>query len=315
MAVLLVVPLVLVGLVLALLRRTVLTVGVNEHAGAVAIAVHTRGWRVVGLGLGVVVAGALLVLGQRVDALGRLTSLAPTVLGAGVLLGTIVGELTARAPAGIRRSASMERRTLREVVSTAQVVVLGVSAAVLAGLLSIGAAWGSADDQGRAGRVLARSCEVTLPEGGVATMTSARGPWPGSFYAVPLAVALAVIGILLLVALRAVVARPRPDLGSHGLDTTLRRWSVRTVLSAATVTVLGTAGPVAIFMGSALRDGGCPASSAETALMWVALVVGPVATGVALGMLAGLVLTPTVRVDDLPRPLPGDAAPVGAPVR
>ena len=38
-------------------------------------------------------------------------------------------------------------------------------------------------------------------------------------------------------------------------------------------------------------------------------------TGAAFGLLAGLVLTPTIRVDDLPRPLPGDAAPVGAPVR
>jgi len=27
------------------------------------------------------------------------------------------------------------------------------------------------------------------------------------------------------------------------------------------------------------------------------------------------VLTPTIRVDDLPRPMPGGTAPVGAPVR
>ena len=50
-------------------------------------------------------------------------------------------------------------------------------------------------------------------------------------------------------------------------------------------------------------------------MAWGAAVVAPIATGAAFGMLAGLVLTPTIRVDDLPRPLPGDPAPVGAPVR
>jgi hypothetical protein len=43
--------------------------------------------------------------------------------------------------------------------------------------------------------------------------------------------------------------------------------------------------------------------------------VGPLAIGAATGLLVGLVVTPSIRVDDLPRPLPGDAAPVGAPVR
>jgi hypothetical protein len=99
---------------------------------------------------------------------------------------------------------------------------------------------------------------------------SSRGPWPGSFYALPLAVALGVLAVLVAIALRAIVARPRPDLDSRGLDTLLRRWSAGNVLTAATVTVLGILGPV---------------------------------------------LTPTIRVDDLPRPLPGDVAPVGAPVR
>ena len=70
-------------------------------------AAPTRGWRVVGLVVGVVLGVLLLVAGERVDGLGRLTALAPTALGAGILLGTIAGELTARAPVGIRRSATM----------------------------------------------------------------------------------------------------------------------------------------------------------------------------------------------------------------
>jgi len=304
-----------VGLVVALLRRVVVTVGVNEHSGVVQIARHTRGWRVGGLVLGGMAAVLLLVLGQRVDALGRATALAPTALGAGVLVGTIAGELSARPAVGVRRSAAVERRTLWPILPRARAMVLGISTALLVGALALGAAWGSADGLGRAGRVLARQCVV--PDAGQeqVLMGSTRGPWPGSFYAVPLAVALLVLAALVVLALRAIVNRPRPALDSRGLDTTLRTWSVGTVLTAATVTVLGTLGPVAGFMGAALSGLDCGTSVLDGVVGVIALVVGPVATGAAFGLLAGLVLVPTIRVDDLPRPLPGDTAPVGAPVR
>jgi hypothetical protein len=123
------------------------------------------------------------------------------------------------------------------------------------------------------------------------------------------------VALLVALALRAIVDRPRPDLDSRGLDTLLRRWSVGNVLTAATVTVLGSLGPVAVLMASALAGSACPSTTVQTVVTWTAAVVGPLAIGAALGMLAGLVLTPTIRVDDLPRPMPGGTAPVGAPVR
>jgi hypothetical protein len=313
--VLLALPVAVLGLVLALWRRVVVTVGVDEHSGVVEIARHTRRWRVVGLLLGGVVAALALVIGQRVDALGRVTALAPTVLGAGVVLGTIAGELTARPAVGIRRSAAVETRTLGAILPRGRAWVLAVSTALLVGALAVGAAWGSADDLGRAGRVLARACLTDEPDLGRVLVTSTRGPWPGSFYAIPLAVALAVLGVLVALALHAIVNRPRPDLDSRGLDTMLRRWSAGNVLTAATVTVLGTLGPVAVFMASALGAMSCAGSVVETFVAVLATVVAGLAAGAALGLLAGLVLTPTIRVDDLPRPLPGEAAPVGAPVR
>src|SRR6478609_2554101 len=313
--VLLAVPVAFVGLLVALMRRVVVTVGVNEHAGVVEIARHTRRWRLVGLLLGGVAAVLVLVLGQRVDALGRVTALAPAVLGAGVLLGTIAGELTARPAVGIRRSAAVETRTLVSVLPRGRAVLLAVSTGLLVGALALGAAWGSADDLGRAGRWLTRQCVVEEDGVGQVLVGSSRGPWPGSFYAVPLALALLVLAVLVAVALRAIVDRPRPELDSRGLDTLLRRWSVGNVLTAATVTVLGTLGPVAVLMASALADGTCGGMAVESAVAWTAARVGPFATGAACGLLAGLVLTPSIRVDDLQRPLPGDVAPVGAPVR
>ena len=312
---LLAVPVAFGGLLVALMRRVVVTVGVNEHSGVVEIARHTRRYRIVGLLLGGVAAVLVLVLGQRADALGRVTALAPTVLGAGILLGTITGELTARPSVGIRRSAAVETRTLGAVLPRGRAVVLAVSTALLVGALAIGAAWGATDDQGRAGRVFSRLCTVVDADLGPVTMGSSRGPWPGSFYALPLAVALLVLAVLVAVALYAVVNRPRPELDSRGLDTLLRRWSVGNVLTAATVTVLATLGAVAILMASALADGTCRGRAVESVVAWTAALVGPLAAGAAFGLLAGLVLTPTIRVDDLPRPLPGDVAPVGAPVR
>ena len=110
----------------------------------------------------------------------------------------------------------------------------------------------------------ARLCTVVDPGVGAVTLGNSRGPWPGSFYALPLACALVVLALLVALALRAIVNRPRPDLDSRGLDTLLRRWSVGNVLTAATVTVLGTLGPVAVLMASALAGSACPSTTVQT---------------------------------------------------
>ena len=210
----------------------------------------------------------------------------------------------------------MERRRLGALLPRGRAVVLGISTALLAAMLAPRGRLGVPGRPGPRGPGYSRTCEVVLPDLGRSTLGSSRGPWPGSFYAVPLAVALVVLVVLVVLALRAIVSRPRPELDSHGLDTVLRRWSVGNVLTAATVTVLGTLGPVAGLMrGRRCRETPARRARPRRAVTWGAAVIAPIATGAALGMLAGLVLTPTIRVDDLPRPLPGDPAPVGAPVR
>ncbi len=307
-------PVALIAFVVALVRRGTVTVGIGEHAGVVAAARRTRGWRVVGLAVGLVAAGLLLSRGQDLDSLGRLTALAPTALGAGVLLGTVVGEVGVRATAGVRRSAAVEARSVRDVLPRGRAVVLGVSAALLAATLGVGAAWGSPDDMGRAGRAVTMQCTRVL-DGTSVVVGSSRGPWPGSYYAVPLALALAAVGLLTALALWVVARRPRPDLEGAALDTMLRRWSAGNVLAAATVTVAGTLAPVAALVGTGLGGGACDLGVGASAVRWAALVVAPLAAAVAGGMLGSLLGTPTIRVDDLPRALPGDAAPVGAPVR
>ena len=307
-------PCVAIGLLVALRNRVVVTVAPTEHGDVVEIARHTRRWRMVGLLIGAVAALVLLDAGQRLDALGRVSALAPAALGASVLIGTIAGELTARPAVGIRRTATVETRTVKAVLPKVLSTVLAVASALLVAALAIGAAWGSADDMGRPGRIFTQTCTVLDPDLGPVLMSSGRGPWPGSFYVVPITVALVVLTGLVALALRAIVTRPRPGLDSHALDTMLRRWSVGNVLTAATVTVLGTLGPLAVFMASAIFGGSCPNSAVETVVAGVALVIGPVAAGAAFALLASLVLTPSIRVDDLPPSRSGAAAALGAPL-
>src|SRR4029079_11273957 len=146
---LLAVPVALVGLLVALAHRVVVTVGVNEHRGVVETARRTRRGRVAGLLLGGAAAVGALVLGERVVALGRVTALGPTLLGAGILLGTIAGELTARPSVGVRRSAAVETRTLSAILPRSRAMVLAGSTALLVGTLALGAAWGAGADPGR----------------------------------------------------------------------------------------------------------------------------------------------------------------------
>ncbi len=307
-------PVALVAFLVAVVRRRVVTVGLNEHAEVAAIARSTRTWRALGLVGGLVAGGLLLALGQRVDALGRVTALAPVAVGVGVLLGTVVGERTARPAVGVHRTAAVETRTLADVLPRFRAWLLAVSTVLLVGVLAIGWAWGAQDGVTAGDRAFVTRCS-SLVDGAFTAQSSTRTPWPGSFYAGPLAAALVVVAALVLGSLRAVVARPRPPLESIGLDSLLRRWSAGNVLTAGLFTVLGTLGPVALLVGTTLLDTGCPTTTAQVVVRWVGLVVGPLAMVGAAASLGGLLVSPTIRVDDLPRPLPGDAAPVGAPVR
>ena len=260
--VLLALPIALVGLVLALRRRVVVTVGVNEHRGS------SRSPRRPGAGAwSACCSERWRPSCSSSSATGSTPSAGPPPWrrrrSARACSSAPSRALTARPTVGIRRSAAVETRTLGAILPRGRAVLLAVSTTLLVGVLALGAAWGSSDDLGRAGRWLTRQCVIEEPGVGQVLVGSSRGPWPGSFYAVPLALALVVLAVLVGAALRAIVDRPRPELDSRGLDTMLRRWSVGNVLTAATVTVLGTLGPVAVLMASALGGGTCPSTAIQ----------------------------------------------------
>lgn len=290
-------------------RRLVLEVGVAEHAAIADIARHTRRWRLAGAVLGVVAAGLVAQVGDR--ALGRVLMLAPLALGAGALLGVALGELTARTPRGLTRTAVLTRRTVGGLwpSDSRSRVLVGL---VLAGsVLSLGAALGSPDDLGRPGRTLARACTQVI-DGVPAVVTSTRGPWPGSYYVVPAGLALLVALVLAAVAARAAAARQRPSSTDAALDDQLRRWSVMSVASALDATLRLTAGPLALAMSVILLTSQC-AGGADRTLGWGLVLLGVLALATGLTSLLEVFAGPRVVVDDRPRPVPPAATQV--PVR
>jgi hypothetical protein len=222
-------------------------------------------WRLGGLAVGLAVAWVV----ERSADLGRGVMLAVPIATLGLLVGVLVGESRrCAAPDGARQAPLQVRRVadhLPRPLSGA--VACGLVA--LAVLLVTGTLLGSPDDLGRAGRALAIDCG-----GG---FSQRRGPWPGSFYAVPLAAVL-VGGVLASwLAARAVVRRPLrlAPAGDHAdvllAERAARTRSVTDVVAALGVLVAVPLAGVAATTASGLHGIDCR-PIAWTVLMVAALV-------------------------------------------
>ena len=235
----------------------------------------TARWRTGGLLVGVIVA----IVSARVGTLGRGLMLAGPLLALCVLLGVVLGELRVTAPPAAERRAVLEVRRVRDYVPRRLATVVVASATLLAGLLVTTTAMGSSDDLGREGRWLARQCSDVLSE--------ARGPWPGSFYSVPLAVVVGLGLIVAALALRQVVRRPRQG-SDLAADDSLRRRAAETVTAAAGLLVAVPFAGVAMIAGIGLNGTSC-APASWTALSTVLLLLVPVQLGLG-AWCAGLLL-------------------------
>ncbi|MBA4085976.1 MAG: hypothetical protein C0493_13805 [Kytococcus sp.] len=298
----LVLGLVAAALVAVLARRHALVVGVDEHVHLVAYARRARAWRLVALALAVVACVAVPVLG-----LGG-TDTAPAVVPAvaGILVVVLIGlgEASFRRPMTVTRSADLRPRRLGDLVPRGCLVTASGALLALTGALVVGTLYGSADDLGRAGRAISVVCDG---------VTHTRTPWPGSHYALPIALATAV-SVLVAAATCVVVARrPSPAAESVGLDAELRRWSIAGVLQSLTLVACVTLTPVLVLMAIGARASDC-APGGYGLLAELSLVGSVAATAVGVVAFAGLCSGPGVRVDDVPPPQRGEATPVGVPL-
>lgn len=182
----------------------------------------TATWRAVGILLGIILAVFMLGFGE----LGVGPMLAPAALGLGVLSGILIGELQVKAPDAPQRTAQILPRTTSDYVPVALGRAVVAVTATLVVLMTITTAAGSPDDMGRDGRWLTFATTNT---------SASNGPWPGSYYTVPLAVALLIAGLITVIVLRRVTLRPRA--GETVVDEAIRRRSAQAVTAGWGLTV------------------------------------------------------------------------------
>lgn len=278
------VPLLLLAVWLVQRSRRPLKLDPSRQGAVLAGHRTAVGWRLAGLGLGVVAAAFTASVGS----LGLGVMLAPTVFGICVIAGVVVGELATIPRRGVVRTAALQTRTVGDYLPRRLGAMVAASTLGLGTLLVTTTLMGSADDMGRAGRSLFRLCG---PE-----RAASAGPWPGLFYSLPLGVAVAIGLFGAAVALRAVVLRPRSGSAPELVvaDDALRRRSAEAVVAATGVMVAASLFGVALSAGAALLGFACPPSS-WTVLGGALLAVGALMLFLAVWCLALLLGGPRIR--------------------
>ena len=220
-----------------------------------------REWRVVValrlLGGVVGVAGAW-ALAAVLDQ-GRGLVLAPAVAGLGIVVGVALGETVVRprrAPGP--RSASLRPRTARAYVprplstTLAALLVFHVGTLVLTTFTATG------------GRSF--TCRVE-------NLAGSHGPYPGSYYSVPLLGMLALVGLVAVVAARVVVARPRGFAPDEQGDDVLRARSLTVIVAASGLALAATHVGIGIATAASFASLVCAPLWAERAAPVMALSV------------------------------------------
>ena len=258
---------------------------VAEAETEVAAAVQRR--TVIWRWSGVVAGTAAAVTAVLTGALGRGFMLAAPIFGLFVVAGVVVGELSVRAPASQTRRAALVVRRIADYLPTGLARAVAVSVLMLAALLTVTTAMGTADDLGRAGRFLVRQCSAAVSQG--------HGPWAGSFYTIPLGVVIAAGLTAAAIALRQVARRPRPGDPADvaAIDDQLRRRAARTIVGACGVLVTIPLIAVSLATAGGFLAIGCrPGWWSVAAWLLIALVPGWAAI---LGWSALAVLAPQLR--------------------
>jgi hypothetical protein len=263
------------GLLVVLVVLAV-ALGMKARRRAEAAVQPTPEWHRVRLARvgGVLVGIVAAVATWRVDSFGRGTVLAPAVFGLCVVVGVGLGETVVRPRrAAGTRSASLTPRRLGAYVSRTPVVLAATVVAMTTVLLTFTTLTASRDDSTHTMREL--SCDSP-------SVGASYGPYPGSYYAAPLAVLLLVVLGVAGLAARQVVVRPR-GLGSDDAgDDALRRRSLDVVVDAIGIAVSTPYVGLALTAGGALMGLGDSRPSCAPAWMQ------PVGTVVSLSALVAV---------------------------
>jgi len=295
----LLVPVLVVGVtgavLWAVLRRPEVTVRDGGHATLLAVQRHTLFWRLVGVvagfGIPLLIVSALHPGPQSPLGLGRDLAVAPAVGAVLFLMAVVAAELTAPRARARVRTATLRTRRVVDVLPPVLSALVGAGVLLLAAALLVGGVAGRPDDLGRAGRVLTATCTVS----GTGLVESSVGPWPGTFYVVPMGAGLLLAVLAAIAGLIVIIRRPRPSADDEELDTAMRRQSARNVVLGVGVVTFGTLAPLLLAMASALHQNDCGLvwwGAAGTLMLPLALF----STLFAVWSLASLLVSPGVRI-------------------
>lgn len=201
-------------------------------------------WRALGTIAGLAGGGAAMSGGG----LGRGVLLAAPIFGVCVLGGVVVGELRVASPGGTERRAALEVRRVSVYVPRRLGGVVAATSALLVAVMVVTTLTGSPDELGRAGRALVLRCSATL--------TETAGPWPGSYYTVPLAVIVAVGLACSALAARRIVRRPRQG-EDPVADDALRREALGAVVAATGILVAIPLAGISLVAAGAMLGTSC----------------------------------------------------------
>ncbi|MET9018419.1 hypothetical protein ABZV93_00400 [Actinopolymorpha sp. NPDC004070] len=224
-------------------RRALVAVDEAAHPGLARLRRSTLLGRWLALAGGAIAA----VVAASTGGLGRGFALAPTVFGAVQIVGVLAADLLARDDARTPGTAGLEIRRVRDFVPAGLVRLVAAAGAVLAVFLGWAGAVAGPDNLGRPGRALTYSCVEGCDHGTL-------GPWPGSYYSVPMAAALLGVLVLAAIAVRVTVRRPRNGASPEivAVDDVVRRRSVESVLAAVGVAFTGSLAGTALLSGARL---------------------------------------------------------------
>lgn len=268
-------------------RRTLVDVDGAAFPGLARLRRWTFVTRLVAIVLGL---AAIVPVGTT-GPLGQGLALVPAVFAATQVLGVLTGDLGARHDARTPGSAGLEVRRVRDFLPLRLTRLTTLAAGALAVLLAWATVVASPDDRGREGRSLSYACAEGCTSGAV-------GPWPGSFYSLPMTLALLAVTTLGALALVVTVRRPRNGSDSEILrvDDAVRRRSAESVVASVGIAVSASLAGTGLLAGLGLAG----ESHAPLGLQiagWLALAVG-LASLVLLAWCLVVLTLPGGRADD-----------------
>lgn len=226
-------------------RRKLVAINADAFPGLARLRNVTLIARIIGIIVGIAAIGVVNNAGR----LGLGILLSPAVFAATQILATLAAGLITHNSARTPGTAGLEVRRIRPYLPTALSALTISVAAVLTAVLVWSTTVASPDDLGRAGR----NFSYTYPCDDAAC-GSGFGPFPGSYYSIPLAIVLAATLLIAVATIFVTVRRPRnaSDPEILRVDDVVRSRSVESVIAAVGVATAGSLFAVSFLIGMPL---------------------------------------------------------------